>query len=71
MIKEINGQQYYDLIDYGIRNLSIYKDQLNALNVFPAPDGDTGTNMLVTLQSGLGAVAEGERILSNVSKKFA
>ena len=71
MIKEINGQQYYDLIDYGIRNLSIYKDRVNALNVFPVPDGDTGTNMLVTLQSGLGAVGEGERELSDVSRRFA
>lgn len=71
MIKEINGQQYYDLIDYGIRNLSIYKDRVNALNVFPVPDGDTGTNMLVTLQSGLCAVQDGEKDLSDISRKFA
>lgn len=71
MIKEINGQQYYDLIDYGIRNLSIHKDRVNALNVFPVPDGDTGTNMLVTLQTGLGAVTEGDRALSDVSRRFA
>ena len=71
MIKEINGQQYYDLIDYGIRNLSIYKDRVNALNVFPVPDGDTGTNMLVTLQSGLGAVTAEKKELSEVSRSFA
>lgn len=71
MIKEINGQQYYDLIDYGIRNLSIYRDRVNALNVFPVPDGDTGTNMLVTLQSGLGAVSAGKKELSDVSRRFA
>lgn len=71
MIKEMNGQQYYDLIDYGIRNLAIFKDRVNALNVFPVPDGDTGTNMLVTLQSGLDAVGEGEKELSSVSRQFA
>lgn len=71
MIKEMNGQQYYELIDYGVRNLSIYKDRVNALNVFPVPDGDTGTNMLVTLQSGLNAVGEGEKELSSVSRQFA
>ena len=71
MIKEINGQQYYDLIDYGVRNLSIYKDRVNALNVFPVPDGDTGTNMLVTLQSGLDGIAEGEKELSDISRQFA
>ena len=71
MIKQINGQQYYDLIDYGIRNLSLYKDRVNALNVFPVPDGDTGTNMLVTLQSGLGAVTAEKKELSEVSRSFA
>lgn len=71
MIKEINGQQYYDLIDYGVRNLSIYKDRVNALNVFPVPDGDTGTNMLVTLQSGLDGVEVGEKELSDISRQFA
>ena len=48
MIKDFNGQQYYDLIDYGIRNLSVYKDRVNELNVFPVPDGDTGDNMANT-----------------------
>lgn len=71
MIKEINGQQYYELIDYGIRNLSLYKDRVNALNVFPVPDGDTGTNMLVTLQSGLDGISDGEKELSDISKQFA
>ena len=71
MIKEINGQQYYDLIDYAVRNLAIHKDRVNALNVFPVPDGDTGTNMLVTLQSGLTAVSAGEKELSEVARRFA
>lgn len=71
MISNINGQQYYDLLDYGIRNLSIYKDRVNGLNVFPVPDGDTGTNMLVTLQTGLRAVSDGEKELSDVSRRFA
>lgn len=71
MIKDFNGQQYYDLIDYGIRNLSVYKDRVNELNVFPVPDGDTGTNMLVTLQSGFSAVPAGEKILSDVCNRFA
>lgn len=71
MIKEINGQQYYDLIDYGIRNLAIHKEQVNALNVFPVPDGDTGTNMLVTLQSGQTGISAGEMLLSDVCRRFA
>ena len=29
-------------------------DEVNALNVFPVPDGDTGSNMLATIQAGRG-----------------
>ena len=32
-------------------------DALNALNVFPVPDGDTGTNMALTMQAAMNAVA--------------
>ncbi|MER3557852.1 MAG: kinase, partial [Thermus sp.] len=30
---------------------SVYVEELNALNVYPVPDGDTGTNMLLTLEA--------------------
>ena len=33
--------------------LELYRDAINALNVFPVPDGDTGTNMLLTMRSAL------------------
>ncbi len=33
--------------------LTIHRDEVDALNVFPVPDGDTGTNMLLTLQSAV------------------
>ena len=33
--------------------LERYRDSINALNVFPVPDGDTGTNMLLTMRSAL------------------
>ena len=33
--------------------LELYRDAANALNVFPVPDGDTGTNMLLTLRAGV------------------
>ena len=71
MIKEINGHLFFELIDYGIRNLTIHKEQVNALNVFPVPDGDTGTNMLVTMQCGLAAVHKEDMVLSQVAKQFA
>ena len=33
--------------------LERYRDAINSLNVFPVPDGDTGTNMLLTMRSAL------------------
>ena len=39
--------------------LEHYRDAINALNVFPVPDGDTGTNMLLTMRSALEQCPEG------------
>ncbi len=39
------------MVEGAIRALSLYKEEINALNVFPVPDGDTGTNMLLTMQA--------------------
>jgi DAK2 domain fusion protein YloV len=38
--------------------LQINRDRINALNVFPVPDGDTGTNMAMTMQAAVRAVSE-------------
>ena len=40
----------------GAANLEIKKEWINELNVFPVPDGDTGTNMTMTIMSAAGAV---------------
>lgn len=40
------------------RCLERYRDSINALNVFPVPDGDTGTNMLLTLRAALDRLPE-------------
>lgn len=71
MVERIDAQHYYNLIDYGIRNLSIYRDYVNALNVFPVPDGDTGSNMVMTLQSGFCAMEDNSSQLSDMAKSFS
>ena len=43
-------------IQAGLSWLEVHRDAVNAMNVFPVPDGDTGTNMWHTLQSGMSAV---------------
>lgn len=40
------------------KNLSARKDEINRLNVFPVPDGDTGTNMSLTLESVVSNLAQ-------------
>ena len=50
--KTIDSRMLAELISGGIRNLVIHRDEVNDLNVFPIPDGDTGSNMLMTIQGG-------------------
>ena len=70
MIYTINGQSFYNMLDYGIKNLTNSRDEVNALNVFPVPDGDTGTNMVLTLQNGFSAMSEDAKLSEN-AKKYA
>ncbi len=46
----IDGKQFYDALVSGISNLIANHEHLNKINVFPVPDGDTGTNLLFTLK---------------------
>ena len=45
----ILGSQLKNAILSGSNNISKYKKQINELNIFPVPDGDTGTNMSMTI----------------------
>lgn len=47
----IDGRMFKRLIEAGLTWLRTNQHIVNALNVFPVPDGDTGTNMLLTMQS--------------------
>ncbi len=55
----INGLDLLSMIDNGAKQLGSNIDRINALNVFPVPDGDTGTNMQMTIDGG---ALEGSRI---------
>ena len=59
------------MVDYAVRNLHMHVKTVNQLNVFPVPDGDTGTNMVTTIHKGLMAVEESLVDLPSVSRKFA
>ena len=51
--KRINGVQFEKMVKNGLQNLSRHEEEVNKLNVFPVPDGDTGTNMYLTLANGI------------------
>lgn len=56
MLTTLDGIGLHRLFTGGYRNLKKNMDTINGLNVFPVPDGDTGTNMVMTFGGGLNAV---------------
>ena len=71
--QQCTGAGLLDAIRSAVANLEKHVDEINALNVFPVPDGDTGTNMLATVRAALeeaetvGRDAPAERIAAAVS----
>ncbi|MBL0388837.1 DAK2 domain-containing protein [Tumebacillus sp. ITR2] len=53
MSQHLDGTMFVQMVMAGHRNLETNKDTVNALNVFPVPDGDTGTNMSLSMTSGV------------------
>ena len=61
MLKQLDGVRLSQLFESGYRNLKKNITTINDLNVFPVPDGDTGTNMAKTFGGGLrSSTAEGK-----------
>ncbi|MGL4819489.1 MAG: hypothetical protein ACRC5C_05875, partial [Bacilli bacterium] len=54
---QIDGQLFSEMIQNGAQNLTNHVKFVDSLNVFPVPDGDTGTNMNLTMTSGAKEVA--------------
>lgn len=52
-IQKIDGAMLRKMFEYGAQNLEIYKKNVDELNVFPVPDGDTGTNMSMTFANSI------------------
>ena len=53
MQKTVTSSEFRKMVASGARMLEINRAKVDALNVFPVPDGDTGTNMSLTLQSAV------------------
>lgn len=71
-MNKIDGQLFRKMILNGAKNLKKHAEYVDSLNVFPVPDGDTGTNMKLSIVSG---ASEVENLTSNhvgeVGKHFS
>jgi DAK2 domain fusion protein YloV len=54
----VDGQSLKRLVEAGLTWLRTNQQTVNALNVFPVPDGDTGTNMVLTMQSAYNEISQ-------------
>ena len=69
-LNKIDASTLYDILEAGFLNLSIQHKLINDLNVFPVPDGDTGTNMRITYKYGMDAIQSKDDV-SKMLKELA
>ncbi len=71
-MSDLSGGDLRQAFAAATASLERYRDAINALNVFPVPDGDTGTNMLLTIRSALEKCpGDGEASAAEVSSGLA
>ena len=70
MINSISKNKLYDMLVHAKINLLASQEHLNALNVFPVPDGDTGSNMSLTLKHAVENIRDKSSVKS-ISMEFA
>lgn len=68
--ERIDGISYTHMIEGATANLKAHAEEVDNLNVFPIPDGDTGENMLMTMLGGEGSKSETEN-LAEAAKKIS
>ena len=69
--KKINGSTFSELLRCGYKNLVAHLQIINDLNVFPVPDGDTGTNMKLTYSNGLKTITDDDAPIGIIADEFA
>lgn len=70
--QSLDGQELKQLVEAGMTWLRTNQQIVNALNVFPVPDGDTGTNMLLTMQAAFAEISRsGEHNVGKMAHSVA
>ena len=60
MKQHIDGALFKQMVLHGAAAITLEKQPINDLNVFPVPDGDTGTNMSMTINTAAAELRKGE-----------
>ena len=69
--RNLSGNEFRALLAVGLGMLKNNAEEINGLNVFPIPDGDTGDNMVSTLAGGLRALGSGEESFGLAAERAA
>lgn len=69
-IQRIDGALFEKMVRGGLANIALHEREINDMNVFPVPDGDTGYNMRQTLENGINH-AESDKHLGNYLKQLS
>ena len=71
-INSLDGVLFKTMVVNGAENLKLHYQEIDALNVFPVPDGDTGTNMRMTIEGGVNEVYSlNDKDIYEISKKLS
>jgi len=69
---KMDGLVFKTLVINGAENLKLNYQKIDALNVFPVPDGDTGTNMKMTIEAGVNEIRDlKEKNIYEISKRLS
>ncbi|MBQ9780099.1 MAG: DAK2 domain-containing protein [Clostridia bacterium] len=70
--RQIDGNTFRQMLLGGAEGIRSHIREINDLNVFPVPDGDTGTNMSRTIESGIAKISQAEHVLlGDVAEAFS
>ena len=64
MTDRISGSAFKQMVLFGAACITLEREAINDLNVFPVPDGDTGTNMSLTIQTAANELKKHHRLRS-------
>ena len=68
----VDGRCFYNMLVNACNKLEKQKEYVNSLNVFPVPDGDTGTNMFMTFKGAVNEIeCMGNSTISDISKQLS